>query len=138
MEITFLTLEEVLIIHADQIDRYGGSSGIRDIHLLESALAVVQAGFAGVQIHQDLFEMAGAYLFHIVKNHPFIDGNKRTGLATALVFLDLNGYDLDMEDDLLYQLVLEVVENRADKGVIIRVFREGAKPHQEYGFENLS
>ncbi len=131
MELTFLTLEEALMIHADQIERYGGSGGIRDIPLLESALAVVRAEFDGVPAHCDIFEMAAAYLFHIVKNHPFIDGNKRTGLAAALVFLDLNGYSLDMDDETLYQLVLNVVENRTDKRVIASNFRTFSHLSQE-------
>lgn len=82
----FLTLDEALDIHRDQIQRYGGSSGIRDLGLLQSALAQPQAAFAGQFLHADLIEMAAAYLFHITQNHPFVDGNKRTGTAAALVF----------------------------------------------------
>ena len=87
----FLTLVEVVTILQDQITRYGGEYGIRDMGLLSSAIAVPQATFAGERLHTDLFEMAAAYAFHICQNHPFLDGNKRVGLAAALVFLDLNG-----------------------------------------------
>ena len=91
MEPRFLDLAEVLEIHVDQIERYGGTAGVRDLPLLLSALAMPTAGVRGVYVHGTLFEIAAAYLFHIAKNHPFVDGNKRTALAAALTFLDLNG-----------------------------------------------
>jgi len=87
MDPLFVNLEEVMEIHAHLIQKYGGTEGIRDVSLLESALAMLRAGFAGQYLHGDLFEMAAAYLFHIVQNHPFLDGNKRVGAATALVSL---------------------------------------------------
>ena len=87
----FLTLAEVIEIHADQIHRYGGQEGVRDWGLLEAALAQPEASFAGEWLHADHYEMAAAYSYHLCQNHPFIDGNKRTALATALVFLELNG-----------------------------------------------
>jgi death-on-curing protein len=77
VEPNFLTLDEIVEIHRDQIARYGGSEGIRDFGMLQSAAAVPTAGVAGQFLHTDLCEMAAAYLFHIVGNHPFIDGNKR-------------------------------------------------------------
>ena len=87
----FLTLAEAIEIHADQIHRYGGQEGLRDLPLLESALAQPEASFAGEWLHTNQFEMAAAYAYHLCQNHPFIDGNKRTALAAALVFLELNG-----------------------------------------------
>ena len=87
----FLTLAEVVEIHADQIQRYGGQAGVRDLALLESALAQPEAFFAGEWLHGDVHEMAAAYAYHLCQNHPFNDGNKRTALAAALVFLELNG-----------------------------------------------
>ena len=74
----FLTLDEVLEIHRDQIERYGGAAGIRDLGLLQSALAQPSATFGGQYLHADLHEMAAAYLYHLVQNHPFLDGNKST------------------------------------------------------------
>jgi death-on-curing protein len=71
----FLSLGDVIEIHRDQIARYGGDPGIRDLGLLQSAVAIPAAGFGGRFLHTDLFEMAAAYLFHISQNHPFIDGN---------------------------------------------------------------
>src|SRR5215470_3889144 len=91
MQPRFLGFDEVLTIHADQVGRYGGSPGIRDAALLRSAVAMPKAGTAGGYLHSDLVEMAAAYAFHIVKNHPFIDGNKRVGAVAVLVFLELNG-----------------------------------------------
>src|SRR5207245_5063328 len=90
MAIVFLDLAEVTEIHRDQIERYGGAHGVRDQGLLESALAMPQAGMAGEYFHTDLFEMAAAYLFHLAKNHPFIDGNKRVAAMAAFVFLAMN------------------------------------------------
>ena len=90
----FLTLAEVVEVHADQITRYGGGASIRDLGLLQSALAQPEASFAGEWLHPDLYEMAAAYAYHLCQNHPFIDGNKRTALACALVFLELNRISL--------------------------------------------
>ena len=83
----FLTVEDVLQIHDEQLSAYGGATGIRDQGLLESAVAMPQASFGGAYLHEDLPHMAAAYAFHIAQNQPFLDGNKRTGLVAALVFL---------------------------------------------------
>jgi death-on-curing protein len=120
---TFFTLDEVLAIHADQIERYGGSFGIRDRGLLESALAMPEATFDGHELHPTLHEKAAAYLFHLVKNHPFVDGNKRVGLAAALAFLALNDVSVVVTDDELVELVLGIAEGRkskADVAVFLR------------------
>lgn len=120
----FLTLDEVLALHADQIERYGGSPGLRDAGLLESALAAPQATFDGAYLHPSPSEMAGAHLFHLVKNHPFVDGNKRIGLATALAFLGLNDLWLDADPDALADLVVAVAAGAADKAEVA-VFVKG-------------
>ena len=86
----FLAVDDVLQIHDEQLAAYGGVAGIRDQGLLESAVAMPQASFGEVYLHEDLSHMAAAYAFHIAQNQPFLDGNKRTGLVAALVFLDLN------------------------------------------------
>jgi death-on-curing protein len=111
----FLELEDVLALHARQLARYGGAGGLRDRGLLESAIAQPQATFDGEFVHQGLFAMASAYLFHIVRNHSFVDGNKRTGLLTALVFLDLNGICLEHDSPGLYELTLGIAEGRVTK-----------------------
>jgi len=123
----FLTLAEVLRILQDQITRYGGDYGVRDLGLLSSAIAVPQASFGGQRAHQDLFEMAAAYAFHISQNHPFIDGNKRVALASALVFLDLNGIHLSDPEDELYPLMMRVASSTASKAEVAAAFRRLAK-----------
>jgi death on curing protein len=123
----FLTLEEVREIHADQIERYGGSPGIRDPSLLQSAIAMPAAGFAEQYLHTDLFEMAAAYLFHLVKNHPFVDGNKRVAAVSALVFLELNRVDVRVPNDTLVEIVLAVAEGKTGKAQVAEFFRTHAK-----------
>ena len=120
----FLTLEEVLEIHDDQINRYGGASGIRDLGLLESALAQPQTVFGKVFLHSDLFEMAAAYFFHIIQNHPFMDGNKRVGAVAALVFLEINNKAVIMTNDELESQVLSVAQGLTDKTASAKFFRE--------------
>lgn len=121
----FIELDEALEIHADQIRRHGGAAGIADLGLLESALAVPRSGMAGRYFHSDLIEMAAAYLFHIVMNHPFVDGNKRVGTATALVFLELNGVRSRYDNDALAAFVLEVAAGKRSKADAIEYLRRG-------------
>src|SRR4051812_48679311 len=83
----FLTLESVLHLHARQIELYGGAPGIRDLGLLQSAVAMPEAGFGPVRLHESIEEIAAAYLFHLARNHPFVDGNKRTAAVAMIVFL---------------------------------------------------
>jgi len=123
MDPLFLTFEEVVEINTDQVRRYGGLAGVRDEGLLLSALAMPQVGFGDEYAHKDLYEMAAAYLFHIVKNHPFVDGNKRVGAVAARVFLALNGVMVNMPDDVIYDLVIATAEGRADKAAIADAFR---------------
>jgi len=122
----FLTTEDVLSIHADQIEQYGGEDGVRDLGLLEAAVAMPRASFGGAFLHADMFEMAAAYLFHIVQNHPFVDGNKRAGTAAALVFLDLNGIEVNIAEDALVALVLSVAQGQTDKPQIATALRDHA------------
>ncbi len=118
MTAVFLTLDEVLALHADQIERYGGRPGIRDLGLLESALAMPRAAFGGRRLHESLPEMAAAYLFHLVRGHPFLDGNKRVGLMAMLAFLGLNSLRLEAEEKKLIELVLGVATGRVSKAEV--------------------
>ncbi|MCI0530151.1 MAG: type II toxin-antitoxin system death-on-curing family toxin [Nitrospira sp.] len=127
MDPIFLDVDEVIQIHTDQIKRYGGSSGIRDLDLLQSSMAMPQSGFGDTYLHEDLFEMAAAYLFHIVKNHPFVDGNKRVGTASALVFLKLNGIDVNVSNPTLVKFVLDVAEGKIGKTNIAEFFRKNSE-----------
>lgn len=111
----FLTVEDVLTMHAELIAEYGGEPGLRDLGLLESAVAQPQQTFGSQYLHDSLFRMAAAYLFHITQNHAFVDGNKRVGLTAALVFLRLNLHFIDRENEQLYDLTMGVVEGRLGK-----------------------
>jgi death-on-curing protein len=113
-------------LHCGQIEAYGGSVGLRSIDLLESAIAQPQATFGGEFLHADIFQMAAAYLFHLVQNHPFVDGNKRIGLEAALVFLELNGLSIATSDEKLVELVLGVAQGQIDKQQIAEFFRSHA------------
>jgi death-on-curing protein len=93
-EVEYLTLEEALLLHARLIQRTGGSGGVRDAGLLDSALARPQATFGGEDLHPGLWHKAAALMHSLIKNHPFVDGNKRTALAATGLFLELNGYAL--------------------------------------------
>jgi death-on-curing protein len=88
----FLSVDDVVGFHADQIRMFGGAEGVRDKGSLESAVAMAQAAFGGQYLHEGIFEMAAAYAFHIAENQPFVDGNKRAALNAAITFLGLNGH----------------------------------------------
>jgi death on curing protein len=122
----FLDIEEVLLIHEEQLPRYGGSPGIRDRGLLESAVAMPRATAGGEFAHEDLFAMAAAYAFHIAQNQPFVDGNKRTGLLAALVFLDLNGVEIADSEGRLYDAMIAIAERKLDKPGMGHLLREVA------------
>ena len=126
MDVGFLSTEDVLFLHADQIDLYGGEHGVRDWGLLDSAIAQPQAGSGGEYLHTDIYSMAAAYMFHIVKNHPFLDGNKRAGVVAALLFLDINGIDINAPRGSLYDLTIEVATGQSGKDEIAEFFRSHA------------
>jgi death-on-curing protein len=121
--VVFLTLDDILESHQNQIETYGGSHGIRDIGLLESAIAQTEASFDGQYLHADIFEMAAAYLYHLVMNHPFVDGNKRVGLEAALIFLEINNENLSASDEELVDLVLKTTAGQVGKREIAEFFR---------------
>jgi death on curing protein len=127
----FLSVEDVMRVHRDQISRYGGTYGVRSPDLLRSAVAVVAATFDEQFLHAELSEMAAAYLFHIVANHPFVDGNKRTGLASALIFLEINGVELDATEDDLVNLVMAVASRQSEKADVVAFFCSHALPQAE-------
>jgi death-on-curing protein len=110
-----LTVEIVREIHAEAIARFGGSDGIREPALLESAVAAPQAGFGGASPFKDLVEVAAAYLFYLCRNHPFIDGNKRAALGACLVFLRLNGIEPKADGPEWEDLTLAVASSALDR-----------------------
>ena len=113
-------MSEVLLILQDQIRRYGGRYGVRDAELLSSALAMPQTTYGGKFLHRDIYEQAAA---HLCQNHPFVDGNKRTALASALVFLSLNGVELEDPKGALYDLMMGVAGSGVGKQEIAATFR---------------
>jgi len=119
-----LTVEIVHEIHSEAIARFGGSSGIREPSLLESAVAAPRASFGGQSPFTDAIEVAAAYLFYLCRNHPFIDGNKRTALGACLVFLKLNGFQTPPDGPEWERLTLEVAASQLDRDQTTERLRE--------------
>lgn len=111
----FISYSLAITIHQEQIERFGGTVGVRDEGLLDSALAQPQVTFGGELLHSTIHEQAAAYLFHLAMNHPFVDGNKRTAFAVMDSFINLNGYTLNLSAEEAYQLVIRVVERKMSK-----------------------
>lgn len=116
-DVEFLTVD-IVALHQRQLERFGGGAGLRDRGLLESAVGQPQASFGGTYAHDGLVAMAAAYLFHIVSNHPFVDGNKRAGLLATLVFLDLNGISIEHSSSDFYALTMGIAEGRLSKAAV--------------------
>lgn len=123
-KIVFLTLEQVLAIHFDQIRRYGGSHGVRDLPLLESAVQRPQASFMGQDLYESLFDKAAALFHSLVLNHPFIDANKRTATVATGWFLHLNGYDLRVSLKQLEEASLNIESKKWDINQISKWLKE--------------
>ncbi|NGX33075.1 MAG: Toxin Doc [Candidatus Anoxychlamydiales bacterium] len=115
MKITFLSFEQILKIHKNQIINYGGILSIRDKNLLKSAIAQPRITFKGKFLHENIFQMAAAYLFHIVNNHPFIDGNKRTGFVVAYIFLKINKIEINISNESVEKMVLKIAQGKVKK-----------------------
>jgi len=122
--IDFITLADVIEIHNNQINLYGGQGGIRDINLLSSALAIPKATFDGEFLNKNIFEMASAYAFHICQNHPFIDGNKRVGLVTAMLFLKFNDIEIRDPKGRLFDAMVNLSKGEEGKKQIENSFRK--------------
>jgi death on curing protein len=110
-----LTVEIVREIHDEAIARFGGSSGVRDSALLESAVAAPQASFGGKSPYRNLSEVAAAYLYYLCRNHPFMDGNKRAALGACIVFLKLNGLEPGPDGPEWEELVLAIAAGNLDR-----------------------
>lgn len=123
-EPVFLSIEDVLSIHQRMIEEFGGLPGVADRGLLESAVSMPTAGFAGEFLHGSLPAMAAAYLFHFCKNHPFFDGNKRVAVVAAEVFLNINGMRLDVSNKELRELCLGVAAGEIAKDQTVAFFEK--------------
>lgn len=127
-DIKFLTYEQVLKLHLLQIKEFGGIDGIKNEGLLRSALAQPESGFENEYFHKNIYEMAAAYLFHLVKNHAFNDGNKRIAAVTAAVFLQINGHVVVAEEEEFEQIVLAAASGKAKKEMITEFFKRNTEP----------
>jgi death-on-curing protein len=126
----FISIQDVIDDHAEIIRIYGGRDGIRDLGLLISAIEMPKAMMFGEYLHPTIFDKAAAYLFHIICNHPFLDGNKRTGTITALVFLRQNDIHIELseeESSFLEELVVLTAQGKATKEQIADFFRKSHK-----------
>ena len=121
--IHFLTVDEVIAFHDDQIDRFGGLHGIRDFGLLESSVHMPQSGFSGKRFYQDVLMMGAIYAHGIIKNHPFFDGNKRAGILSSLIFLTYNSVKLSFREGELYALGIGIAASKINRGDIARIFK---------------
>lgn len=117
----FLTVEQVIRLHRISLDRYGGQDGLRDRATFESA--VIHPQNVWFYNQGDLFDVAAAYAFHLAESQGFVDGNKRTGIAAALVFLEGNEVSVPEATDELYQAMIEIAERRLDKPGLARLLR---------------
>jgi death-on-curing protein len=125
----FLKVSEVLELHDEAIRRFGGSPGIRDLGLIESAVLAPQQTFGGSYLYQTLEEMGAAYLFGHVVNHGFLDGNKRVGLAACDTFLLMNGRTLTLADGgQVSEVVLAVATSECDFPTLVAIVKEAVKP----------
>ena len=122
----FLDMDHIMRLHRSLIKQYGGTEGVRDVGLLQSAIAMPQASYDGEFLHGDIFEMAAAYLYHITQNHPFLDGNKRAGAAASIVFLAINDIQIDNDEEGLVALTLSVATGQAGKNQIAEFFRKNS------------
>ena len=131
MEFTHHTVAGIFAIHEEVLAAHGGLAGVKDLALLESAIAAPQASFSGQALVQDPLDIAAAYLFHLCQNHPFNDGNKRTALAACLVFLAQNGLfdqSTHLDVDLWGNLVLQVTSSQMGKKDLAQEMRNLLPP----------
>jgi death-on-curing protein len=124
----YLTSDQVISFHDMLIKNFGGLGGIRDKNLLLSALEAPKASFSGKAMYPTIHEKAAVYLYHLARNHPFNDGNKRTAYVTALVFLEANRTQIKFKLKKLEQIVIDVANGKIDKDLLIHFFKTGILP----------
>jgi death on curing protein len=124
--IRYITVKEVLRMHWRVIKTFGGSHGVRDLNLLESALARPKAGFGDYEAYPDIFMKAAVLLYSLIKNHPFIDGNKRTGLTACIVFLKRNGFMLQADESDIVTFTVSIAEGKMAEEDIAAWLKEHA------------
>lgn len=127
MPLRFLSSEVVRIIHKDLLRRYGGQPGLRDLALLESALAQPKATYGGKFLHKTLFDKAAAYGFHLCQNHPFVDGNKRIALVVMDLFLQINGWEMVATEEEAYAAIMDLARGKLSKTKLAQWLRKRGK-----------
>lgn len=123
----YLTAEQVLFIHSRLIDETGGSHGIRDLGILQSAISRPMVTFKGKALYPDVFQKAAAIMESLIKNHPFIDGNKRTAISSAGIFLRINGDSLETSQEELEDFTLSMATGKASFNDAVKWFKQYAK-----------
>lgn len=124
----YLTADQVIELHDVLLENFGGLSGVRDKNLLYSALEAPKASFGGKEMYPSIYEKAATYLYHLARNHPFNDGNKRTAYVVALTFLRVNRIPFKFKLSQLEQVVIDVAHGKIDKEALITFFKEGKLP----------
>ncbi len=124
MAVRFIPKEVVLTIHADLLQRYGGKPGLRDMGLLESALGQPRMTFGGRYVHKTLFDKAAAYGYHVCKDHPFVDGNKRVAFVLMDIFLQRNGWEIVSPEEEAYSMVINLASGNLTKAKLSVWLRE--------------
>lgn len=127
--VRYLTLEQILAIHGEQIELYGGGHGLRDLALLESAIFRPQSTFGGQELYPTIFLKAAGLMTSLALNHPFVDGNKRTATVSALTFLYLNGYIIKVSQAQLVNSVLKIESKQWDVKKLANWFEDHSSRH---------
>lgn len=122
--IRFLSIKDIEYVHTCQLKDFGGLDGIRDHNLLASAVHEPKATFGGSYLYEDFYDMAAAYALGIIKNHPFVDGNKRTGMESAILFLRANNVSLSFKRNDIFKLGLAIATSKKNINDIAAVFRK--------------
>lgn len=130
--IRFIKRARALSVHQRLIETFGGIHGVRDVGLLDSALGQPQATFDGALLHPDVPAMASAYFFHLIQNHPFVDGNKRTGASIALIFAEMNGFEPIISNAELHRLAVDVATSKLSKDDVIALFSRVLMPNKAH------
>lgn len=123
-KIFFLSIDEIVYINKQNISLFGGIHGIRDFALLDAAVKRPQSSLSGNFLYKDTYTMAAVYAHGLIKNHPFIDGNKRTGMAAALIFLDTNGYEITLSNDDVYDIGIALATSEISYEILAEIFKD--------------
>lgn len=127
-QIVYLTLEEVLLLHEISIKEFGGSRGVRDMGLFESAVMQPQQSFGGNDLYPSLWDKASILAYALCKNHPFVDGNKRTAALAMLTFTDINGYEISVPKGNVHDTILNIADGSVSREDLARWIETNIQP----------